>query len=189
MVRFCTTQDLQTSKGTSWPYGKENSWTRFPDIITLHCTHFQRLLTWCLSKIKKTGPQNEREISIFPVSLCCHFIPLGTRLGQSGPSMFWNMLKCSQKHEACKVLAQSPQPVCRNWIVLEGSRTIRPKTLRRRKLSYSKRIAAIFSSCYLKKLKYLLYGSVASLPSPSSNIEAWPYGTSLRFASLLHLGH
>ena len=27
-----------------------------------------------------------------------------------------------------------------------------------------------------------LYGSVASLPSPSSNIEAWPYGTSLRFA-------
>ena len=29
----------------------------------------------------------------------------------------------------------------------------------------------------------------ASLPSPSSNIEAWPYGTSLRFASLLHLGH
>ena len=38
-------------------------------------------------------------------------------------------------------------------------------------------------------LIYLLYGSVASLPSPSSNIEAWPYGTSLRFASLLHLGH
>ena len=38
-------------------------------------------------------------------------------------------------------------------------------------------------------LLYLLYGSVASLPSPSSNIEAWPYGTSLRFASLLHSGH
>ena len=34
-----------------------------------------------------------------------------------------------------------------------------------------------------------MYISVASLPSPSSNIEAWPYGTSLRFASLLHLGH
>ena len=33
-------------------------------------------------------------------------------------------------------------------------------------------------------LSYLLYGSVASLPSPSSNIEAWPDGTSLRFASL-----
>ena len=30
---------------------------------------------------------------------------------------------------------------------------------------------------------------VASLPSPSSNIEAWPNGTSLRFASLLHSGH
>ena len=38
-------------------------------------------------------------------------------------------------------------------------------------------------------LSYLLYGSVASLPSPSSNIEASPYGTSLRFASLLHSGH
>ena len=38
-------------------------------------------------------------------------------------------------------------------------------------------------------LSYLLYGSVASLPSPSSNIEAWPYGTSLLFASLLHSGH
>ena len=34
-------------------------------------------------------------------------------------------------------------------------------------------------------LAYLLYGSVASLSSPSSNIEAWPYGTSLRFGSLL----
>ena len=32
-------------------------------------------------------------------------------------------------------------------------------------------------------LSNLLYGTVASLPSPSSNIEAWPYGTSLRFAS------
>ena len=31
-------------------------------------------------------------------------------------------------------------------------------------------------------LSYLMYGSVASLSSPSSNIEAWPYGTSLRFA-------
>ena len=37
-------------------------------------------------------------------------------------------------------------------------------------------------------LSYLLYGSIASLPSPSSNIEAWPYGTSLRSASLLHSG-
>ena len=70
-----------------------------------------------------------------------------------------------------------------------GSRTIRPKTLRPRKLSYSKRIAAIFSGYYLKRFAYLLYGWVASLPSPSSNIEAWPYFTSLRFASLLHLGH
>ena len=42
---------------------------------------------------------------------------------------------------------------------------------------------------YGRILSYLLYGSVASLPSPSSNIEAWPYGTSLRFASLLHSGH
>ena len=34
-----------------------------------------------------------------------------------------------------------------------------------------------------KYLAYLLYGSVASLLSPSSNIEAWPYGTSLRFVA------
>ena len=50
-------------------------------------------------------------------------------------------------------------------------------------------IKRIWNLIYLKRLAYLLYGSVASLPSPSSNIEAWPYGTSLRFASLLHLGH
>ena len=42
---------------------------------------------------------------------------------------------------------------------------------------------------YLKRLAYLLYDSVASLPSQSRNIEAWPYGMTLRFASLLHLGH
>ena len=44
-------------------------------------------------------------------------------------------------------------------------------------------------TCFIWRGSYLLYGSVASLPSPSSNIEAWLYGTSLRFALLLHLGH
>ena len=41
-----------------------------------------------------------------------------------------------------------------------------------------------FSGYYLKRLACLLYGSVASLPSPSSNIEAWPYWhvAPLRFA-------
>ena len=34
-----------------------------------------------------------------------------------------------------------------------------------------------------------LFVVFASLPSPSSNIEAWPCGMSLRFASLLHSGH
>ena len=47
----------------------------------------------------------------------------------------------------------------------------------------------VWNLIQLKRLAYMLYGSVASLPSPSSNIEAWPNGTSLRFASLLHLGH
>ena len=48
----------------------------------------------------------------------------------------------------------------------------------------------LFSFGYiLWRITYLLYGSVASLPSPSSNIEAWPYGKSLRFVSLLNLGH
>ena len=41
----------------------------------------------------------------------------------------------------------------------------------------------------VEEVRYLLYGLVASFPSPSSNIEAWSYGTSLRFASLLHLRH
>ena len=78
------------------------------------------------------------------------------------------------------------------WFQDNTTKDITPKEitpkrkLRPRKLSYSKRL---FSGYYLKRLKYLLYGSVFSLPSPSSNIEAWPYGTSLRFASLLHLGH
>ena len=49
----------------------------------------------------------------------------------------------------------------------------------RRKHSKS---AIIFTWYILWRLAYLLYGSVASLPSPSSNIEAWPYGTSLRIA-------
>ena len=40
-----------------------------------------------------------------------------------------------------------------------------------------------------EEVSTFLYGSVASLPSPSSNIEAWSYGTWLRFASLLHLGY
>ena len=49
--------------------------------------------------------------SDFLVFLCGHFIILGTRLGQRGPSMFSNKLNCSQRHHACKVLAQSPEPV------------------------------------------------------------------------------
>ena len=37
-----------------------------------------------------------------------------------------------------------------------------------------------------KCLAYLLYGSVFSLPSPSSNIDAWSFW---HVASLLYLGH
>ena len=47
----------------------------------------------------------------------------------------------------------------------------------------------VWNLIYLNRLEHLLYGSVASLPSPGSNNEAWPNGMSLRFASLLHLGH
>ena len=66
-----------------------------------------------------------------------------------------------------------------------GSRILtKPK---KQKYSSSRKSESIHEA--EKDLAYLLYGSVASLPSPSSNIEAWPYGTSLRFASLLHLGH
>ena len=63
----------------------------------------------------KMGPKNqktiERRFSVLPVFVSGPFIPLVSRLGQSDSSMCWNMLKCNQRHEACKVLAQSPEPV------------------------------------------------------------------------------
>ena len=67
-----------------------------------------------VSKIKKTGPKNQkyqRSFYVFSVFVSGPFILLVSRLGQSDSSMFWNMLKCSQKHEPCKVLTQSPEPV------------------------------------------------------------------------------
>ena len=39
-------------------------------------------------------------------------------LGQSDPSMCWNHAESNQRHEACKVLAQSPEPVWRSGNVL-----------------------------------------------------------------------
>ena len=87
---------------------------RLNKIFRLHS--IARIFTDCwldVSKMKKkTGPKNQkkyvRKISVFPVFFCGHFIPPGTRLGQSDHSMFSNMLKCSQRHNACKILAQSP---------------------------------------------------------------------------------
>ena len=69
--------------------------------------------------------------------------------------------------------------------VLRSRIITKPK--KKQKYSLSRKNESIYEA--EKYLAYLLYGSVASLPSPRSNIEAWPYGTSLRFASLLHLGH
>ena len=65
----------------------------------------------------------------------------------------------------------------KNWVVVNRSNFSGRKDRGR----------TFWSNCRDRKecgriLSYLLYGSVASLPSPSSNIEAWPYGTSLRFA-------
>ena len=54
-----------------------------------------------------------RKISVFPAFFCGHCIILGTRLGQRDPSMFSNKLNCSQRPHACKILAQSPEPVQR----------------------------------------------------------------------------
>ena len=56
------------------------------------------------------------------------------------------------------------------------------------RFTVSKNRITSFQCCYsqyvwylihLKRLAYMLYSSVASLPSPSSNIEAWPNDTSL----------
>ena len=41
----------------------------------------------------------------------------------------------------------------------------------------------------MKRLAYLLFVFVSSLPAPSSDIETWPHGTSLGFNSLQHLEH
>ena len=62
--------------------------------------------------------------SDFPVFVCGHFILLGTRLGQSGPRMFSNMLKCSQRYAACKVLAQSSEPVNFRFLIESSVETV-----------------------------------------------------------------
>ena len=46
---------------------------------------------------QKIEKKNECRFSVFPVFVCGPFNPLVSTLGQSGPSIFWNMLKCSQE--------------------------------------------------------------------------------------------
>ena len=64
---------------------------------------------------------------------------------------------------------------------------------RRNNFSYSKHRkiskAAIIFRLLFKENSIFVVGSVASIASPSSNNESWPYRKSLRFASLLHLWH
>ena len=62
---------------------------------------------------KKSMKKTECRFLIFSVSVCDNFIPPVSRLGNSDPSIIWNVPNCSQRHEACKVLAQSPEPVPR----------------------------------------------------------------------------
>ena len=49
-----------------------------------------------IQKLGENGEKNESRFSIFPVLVCGPFIPLVSTLGQSGPSMFWNMLKSNE---------------------------------------------------------------------------------------------
>ena len=60
-------------------------------------------------KLRKRAQKSKNQHR-FSVSVCCHFIPLVSRLGQRGPSMFGNMLKRNQRHEACKVSARCQEP-------------------------------------------------------------------------------
>ena len=76
VVRCCTTQDLQTSKRTSWWYGKENSWIRFSDVITQHCTHFHGLLTWCLQNQKNGTKKSKKLCAKFPFFLFSSVVTL-----------------------------------------------------------------------------------------------------------------
>ena len=87
-VRICTTQDLLTSKGTSPPYGKENSWIRFSDKTTRNCTHFYGLLTWCLQNQKNGTRKIKKKLAqVFRFS--CFFVwPLyntGYKIRSKGP--------------------------------------------------------------------------------------------------------
>ena len=67
-------------------------------------------------KLDQKMKKNERSIAVFPDSpRGGHFIPLVSRLGRRGLSMFGNMLKCCQRHEACKFLAKSPEQVWRTF--------------------------------------------------------------------------
>ena len=101
------------SKCTSWLYAKKNSWIGFFRRYCIAFGAFSRNIDH--SEIQKMGLKNKKKLGAdFPVFVCGPFIPLVSTLGQSGPSFFWNMLKSNQGHDACKVLAQSPEPVRRN---------------------------------------------------------------------------
>ena len=60
-------------------------------------------------KSKKWVPKIRKKwVQVFRFSSCCFpFIPLVSTLGQSGPSIFWIMLKSNEKHDACNFFAQS----------------------------------------------------------------------------------
>ena len=117
MVRFRTSQFLQTSEATSWLTVWQRKllngiFRRY--YIALHA--FPRNFDLMSPKSRKQDKKSKKigcRFYVLPVSVYGHSIPLVSRLGQSGPRIFWIMLKCSQKHEACKVLAQSPEPVWR----------------------------------------------------------------------------
>ena len=97
------------SKRTSWLYGKENSWIRFSDDIAQHSAPFHGILTWCLRN-PENGTKNFLKMSAdFPFFQFSFVILLRHWYQHWVPSMFWNMLKSNQRHDACKVL-QSPEP-------------------------------------------------------------------------------
>ena len=75
-----------------------------------HLHAFSRNFDMRSPKSWKPDQKIERRFSVFSSFRFSHFIPLVSRLGQSAPSTFSIMPKCSQRHQACKVLAQSREP-------------------------------------------------------------------------------
>ena len=76
-----------------------------------------KLRTVIEKRDQKFFKKTARKISVFPVFFCSHFIPLGTRLGQSDHSMFGNWLRTLRQNFARVVSLHAFQHVSKHAMV------------------------------------------------------------------------